>query len=110
MWSVLFYSVSSSVAVAVVFSFSCGILSVNSLYFLAFVSIISFSKSLRRDLKMFLDGSPVLSANSWRVNSFPSVFNVFMIASSTLFNFIIDHSLTVFFFIIIVRVFQFYGS
>jgi hypothetical protein len=33
-----------------------------------------------------------LSANSWRVNSFPSVFNVFIIASSTLFNFIIATS------------------
>lgn len=83
----MFYSVFSEALF-----FPCGILSVNSLYFLAFVSIIPFSKSLRNDLKMLLDGSPVLSANSWRVNSFPSVFNVFIIASSTLFNFIIATS------------------
>jgi hypothetical protein len=40
-----------------------------SLYLRAFVSTSSFSKSLRRDLKIFLGFSPVLSAISWRVNS-----------------------------------------
>jgi hypothetical protein len=33
-----------------------------------------------------------LSASSWSVNSFPSVFNVLIIASSILFNFIIATS------------------
>lgn len=75
------------------FSFPDGTLSVNSLYFLALVSIISFSKSLRSDLKTFFEGSSVLSDNSWRVNSFPSVFSVLIIASSTLFNFIMATSI-----------------
>jgi hypothetical protein len=57
-----------------------------SLYFLALVSMSSFSKSLRRDLKIFLGGWPVLSAISWRVNSLPSVFRAFMTSWSVLFS------------------------
>jgi hypothetical protein len=45
----------------------------------------SFSKSLRRDLKIFLGVSPVLSAISWRVNSLLS-FRAFMTSWSVLFS------------------------
>ena len=48
-----------------------------SLYFRALVSMSSFSKSLRRDLKVFFGVLPVLSAISWRVSSLLS-FRVFM--------------------------------
>ena len=59
---------------------------VESLYLRAFVSMSSFSKSLRRDLKTFLDVSPVFSLSSWRVNSPPS-FKVAMTCSSVLLSF-----------------------
>jgi hypothetical protein len=82
-----------------------------SLYFRALVSISSFSKSLRRDLKIFLDGWPVLSTISWRVNSLPSVFRVFMTSLSVLFSFTMAWAFP---FVVCVlwfaRVFQFCGK
>ena len=57
-----------------------------SLYLRAFVSIISFSKSFRSDLKTFLDGTPVLSVISWRVSSPPS-FKASTTSWSFLFSF-----------------------
>ena len=57
-----------------------------SLYLRALVSTSSFSKSLRRDLKTFLDVSPVWSVISWRVNSLPS-FRASITSLSVLFSF-----------------------
>jgi hypothetical protein len=54
-------------AVVGYFLFVFGLL--RSLYLRALVSMSSFSKSLRRDLKIFLGFSPVWSAISWRVSS-----------------------------------------
>ena len=61
-----------------------------SLYFRAFDPIISFSKSLRRDLNTFLDGCPDVSDISARVNSLPS-FNAATTLSSVLLSFIYLH-------------------
>lgn len=58
-----------------------------SLYLCAFVSMSSFSKSLRSDLKIFLGVSPVLSVSSWRVNSLPSALRAFITCSSVLLSF-----------------------
>ena len=60
-----------------------------SLYLRSLVSINSFSKSLRSDLKIFLVGCPVFSEISWRVSPFSWVFSVFMTSSSILFRFTI---------------------
>jgi hypothetical protein len=67
-----------------------------SLYLRALVPMSSFSKSLRRDLKIFLGDSPVFSAISWRVSSLPS-FRAAITSSSVLFNFIFGDSSRVLF-------------
>jgi hypothetical protein len=64
-------------------------------YLRALVSITSFSKNFFRDLKTFLEGSPVLFVSSWRVNSFPSALRVWKTFSSVLFSFIPVHCLAI---------------
>jgi len=59
------------------------------LYLRSLASTISFSKSLRMDVKIFLGLSPLFSTISANVSSLPAVLSMDIMSSSVLFSFTI---------------------